>query len=60
MLFDECTCILIEYKQGTVMRTALFWVITQRNNQQERSSQLLRGGSLKSRNEGLCFATRFY
>jgi hypothetical protein len=41
------------------LRTALFWVITQRavvisyqywlrNNPEERSSQLLRGGSLKS------------
>jgi len=38
------------------MRTALFWVITQhyplRNNPEERSSHLLRGGSLKSSREG--------
>jgi hypothetical protein len=38
MLFNECTCILIEHKQGKVMRTAPFWAITQRNNQEERSS----------------------
>jgi hypothetical protein len=61
MLLDEGTCVSIEYKQGKVMRTALFWgIITQRNNPEERSVQLLRGGSLKSRNEGVCFAARFY
>jgi len=30
------------------MRAALFWVIMQRNNPEERSSLLLGGGSLKS------------
>jgi len=30
-------------------RTVHFWVIMQRNNPEERSSHLLRGGSLKSR-----------
>jgi hypothetical protein len=60
MLYDECTCVLIEYKQSKVMRTALFWAITLRNNQEERISQILRSGSMKSRNGGLCLAARFY
>jgi len=47
-------------KQGRVMITAPIWATTQRNNPEERSSQLLRGRSLKSRNESLRFATRFY
>jgi hypothetical protein len=32
-----------------MLSTALFWVITLRNNQEERISHLLCGGSLKSR-----------
>jgi hypothetical protein len=42
-----------------VFWTALFWVITQLNyNPKERSSQLLRGGSLKSRRAMLFFRYR--
>jgi len=43
------------------MRTSLFWVITQnyplRNNPEESSSLLLRGGSLKSNRESWIFET---
>ena len=49
----SCHCFNVSFKGIIWMRTALFWVITQRvparNNSAERSSQLFRGISLKSR-----------
>jgi hypothetical protein len=49
----RCMCILWRYQKirttGRELRTAIFCVVTLRNNPEERSSQILRGRSLKPR-----------